>query len=167
MILYSLLKLVACSSVGNVARLDSHNRWTSLPLVGFSIHTRLIPESLPGNYMRVYIFAKEGTWQGFETNHSAWPLLQLRTDVRPEGFENLTPVRKLDTPLYIPTGQRYAFYITLEALNNLEYTNVRIAVIAKSLISLAIVTHKHISSLSQSRHAREVQQGLFITKPMI
>ena len=77
-------------------------------ITAFDIHILSSPQPVP---IRVYY--REGSYQGYETNESAWTLLQ-DSNVISLGYKTPTPL-PLDNGLPLSAGETYGFYITINA----------------------------------------------------
>ncbi len=74
----------------------------------------------PGSYT-IEVYTKNGTWQGFETNASAWTLVAT-TSVSSAGSGNPTALN-LNLAIPINAGDRQAFYVTVVSSTTMNYTN--------------------------------------------
>ena len=71
------------------------------------------------------MYAKKGSYVGFETNAAAWTLI-ADTWVVGQGSPKPTPIPKKDvTPVSIKAGETWSFYITLTE-NSIRYTNGKV-----------------------------------------
>jgi hypothetical protein len=70
--------------------------------------------------VHAYVFYKKGSYIGFEHDRNAWTKV-CDTWVQGAGSPNPTNV-ELDSPVIIPEGQSYSFYVTLTE-SKIRYTN--------------------------------------------
>ncbi|MBN1778511.1 MAG: LPXTG cell wall anchor domain-containing protein [Clostridiales bacterium] len=99
----------------------------------------------------VRAYWREGGYQGYETNESAWTLLQ-ESDVTSSGSNTPTPL-PLDSGLTLTKGKTYGFYITVNASHDVcemvytysanVYADARISISTAAGLSWPLFTDPH------------------------
>ena len=86
----------------------------------------------------VYVYYKTGTYSGFESNQSAWTLYDTKS-VTTTGYGHMVGI-SLKSPLNIPAGQQYAFYILCDGGTTQKCITFKNATLSYSNADLTIST---------------------------